>query len=410
MSTRLYYADAYTTTFDAEVIERLRFNDQPAVVLNRSFFYPTSGGQPHDLGTLADENGAVQVMDVVIRKEDGAVVHLLEHDQIDDRVTGEIDWTRRFDHMQHHCGQHILSRAFLDAVDAPTVSFHMGPEFCTIDIDVKMLTPEQMEAAEALANRMVQENRPIKIEEVTLEEARSLPIRKLPPLKSGPVRLVNITDFDLTACGGTHVARTGEIGLIKVTRLEKRKKMLRVEFLCGNRAIADYGRKTEILHTLTRQLSTGADKLSGSIEKLQQETKALGREVRGLRREKMAAVAEQIKSGFKRTFDTSVLVHTFEDGKTIEELRLIANTLCLSKNRVVLLGSAGDAAALVFRSTAHDKYHMGNLLRGVLGMIGSQAGGGQQTSAQGGGQPATAAEVSAALEAVKEKIANQDLV
>ena len=410
MSDRLYYSDAYTTTFEAQVVERLQFDGQPAVILDRSFFYPTSGGQPYDTGTLSGGADQVNVVDVVIRKEDGAVIHMLDSENTPEAVTGQVNWARRFDHMQHHCGQHILSRAFIETVDAPTMSFHMGPQFCTIDIDIKELSPEQIVAAENLANQIVQSNRPIEITEVSIEEARTLPIRKLPPIEDGLVRLVNITDFDLTACGGTHVSRTGEIGLIKVTRLEKRKKMLRVEFLCGNRAIADYGRKTDIMHDLTRQLSTGVDKLSSSIEKLQTESKMLGREVRNLRKEKMEIVANEIKSGFERVYNTSVLTHTFEDGKSVDDMRQIANILCMTKNRIVLLGSAGEQAMLLFRSSAHDYYHMGNLLRSVLEIIGSKSGGGQQTLAQGGGQPATAEKVAAALQAVKGKIANQELI
>ncbi|MFK7803547.1 MAG: DHHA1 domain-containing protein [Anaerolineae bacterium] len=410
MSDRLYYSDAYTTTFEAQVIERLIFNDRPAVVLNRSYFYPTSGGQPHDTGQLIDSDHKVNVVDVLIRKEDGAVVHMLDGELEADQVTGQVDWKRRFDHMQHHCGQHVLSRAFIEAVDAPTMSFHMGPEFCTIDIDAQELTPAQILAAEGLANQIVQENRSIIISEVTIDDAKLMPIRKLPPIEDGLVRLVDISDFDLTACGGTHVAHTGEIGLIKVTRLEKRKKMLRVEFLCGNRAIADYGRKTEIMHELTRQLSTGANSLSSSIEKLQQETKSLGREVRYLRKAQMEGIADKLKNGFSRVFDTQLMMYVFTNGESIDDMRQVANILASSKNRIILLGSAGERAMLLFRSSAADKYHMGNLLRSALSHIHSKSGGGQQSLAQGGGQPATAEEVEAALADVKQKIADQLLV
>lgn len=402
MSERLYYSDSYTTQFEATVIERLEHDGKPAVVLDRSFFYPTSGGQPHDLGRL----GAAMVLDVTVRKSDGAVVHVLDSAEIPDSVSGQIDWSRRFDHMQHHCGQHILSRAFIDAVDAPTMSFHMGTDGCTIDIDATELSAEQVQAVETLANQIVQENRPVDTRQVTLEEAQSLPIRKLPPLAAGElVRLVDVTEFDLTACGGTHPARTGEIGLIKVTRLERRKKMLRVSFLCGLRAIQDYDHKLNVIHDLTRQLSTGADNLVGSVEKMQEETKLMSRDLRLLRKEKMVALAETLQDRFEPVGNVSVLTHLFSDGETVDELRTVGSALCEKENRIVLIGSSGDQAMLFFRSSAGDEYHMGNLLRGVLEKVGSKSGGGRADQAQGGGQPAKDQNVLDALQAAKANLA-----
>ncbi|MFT5196423.1 MAG: alanyl-tRNA synthetase [Candidatus Promineifilaceae bacterium] len=200
------------------------------------------------------------------------------------------------------------------------------------------------------------------------------------------------------------------MGLIKVTRLERRKKMLRVEFLCGNRAIANYGRKTDILDDLIRQLSTGADSLLGSVEKLQKEMKALEREVRNLRKEQLAIVASQIEDKFEQVNDTHILTHVFSNGESLDSLRQIANILTLSENRIVLLGSSGDQAMLLFRSSAEEKYHMGNLLRTVLDAIGSKSGGGQQSLAQGGGQPASDQEISVALDDAKGRVAKQFFV
>ncbi len=402
MSERLYYSDSYTTQFEATVIERLEHDGKPAVVLDRSFFYPTSGGQPHDLGRL----GSASVLDVTVRKSDGAVVHVLDSAEMPDSVSGQIDWSRRFDHMQHHCGQHILSRAFIDAADAPTMSFHMGTDGCTIDIDATELSAEKIAAVETLANQIVQENRPVDTRQVTLEEAQSLPIRKLPPLAEGElVRLVDVTGFDLTACGGTHPARTGEIGLIKVTRLERRKKMLRVSFLCGSRAIQDYDHKLKVIHDLTRQLSTGADNLVGSIEKMQEETRLMSRDLRLLRKEKMVALAQNLQEGFEPMGNLSVLTHLFSNGESVDELRTVGTELCEKENRIVLIGSSGERAMLFFRSSAGDDYHMGNLLRGVLEKIGSTSGGGRADQAQGGGQPANDQNVLDALRAAKANLA-----
>ena len=403
MSKRLYYTDSYTTQFKAQIIERLDYKGVPAVVLNQTYFYPTSGGQPFDTGSLS----GVSVTDVFVRKEDGAVIHLLENAIPTDDVTGNIDWGRRFDHMQHHCGQHILSRAFIEVADAPTVSFHLGPESCTIDIDAAELSTDNLEQTEALANVIVQENRPVEVSQVTLEKAQSMPIRKLPPVSDELVRLVNITDFDLTACGGTHVAHTGEIGLIKITKVERRKKILRVEFLCGQRAIADYGRKLTVIQTLTKNLSTGQEKLADSVEKLQQESKSLGRELRALKREKFEQIAKTLEPGLSRAYDVICLTHTFTEGESLDEMRQIATILTLSKNRVILLGSAGNPAMLCFASSAGKRYHMGNLLRAVLPLINAKRGGGGPGQAQGGGEPASAEEITAALQEARAKIENQ---
>ena len=401
MSKRLYYTDAYTLKFDANVIERTEVDGQPAVVLDQSYFYPTTGGQPHDVGLLGD----AVVTNVVVRKEDGAVLHQLDRADLPDSVSGKIDWERRFDHMQHHCGQHILSRAFIETVDAPTKGFHMGPALCTIDIDVAELSKAEIEAAETLANRIVQENRPVDVREVTLEEAQALPIRKLPPLAPGSmVRLVDITDFDLTACGGTHVARTGEIGLIKVVGTERRKKMLRVSFLCGGRAIKDYDRKLHVLQDLTRLLSTGEENLAGSVDKMQQEGKLMSRDLRILRRDKLVAEAKKFEDAFEPVGNVFVFTHVFNDGESVDDLCQIATTLCEKEDRIVLIGSAGAQAMLLFRSSADDSYHMGDLLRGVLEHIGSRSGGGRADQAQGGGQAATVENVSAALQAARSNL------
>ncbi|MEM9773507.1 MAG: DHHA1 domain-containing protein [Chloroflexota bacterium] len=404
MTERLYYNDSYTIQFAATILERLVHKDSTAVVLNQSYFYPSSGGQPHDVGTLSD----VAVTNVFVRKEDGAVVHVLERDHVPDQISGRIDWERRFDHMQHHCGQHILSRAFIEVAEAPTVSFHLGPESCTIDIDVAEITSEKLKAAETLANQIVQENRPVTTKQVSLEEAQSLPIRKLPPVSDGLIRLVDITNFDLTACGGTHVAHTGEIGLIKVTKIERRKKILRVEFLCGRRALADYDRKITVVQALMANLSTGQDKLVGSVEKLEQERKMLSREVRLLKREKFEQVAQRLSNQLDQLHDIEFLTHTFTNGESLDDMRQIATVLTSSENRVIVLGSAGSQAMLCFASSAGDRFHMGNLLRAVLPLVNAKSGGGGMKQAQGGGQSATAAEVSAALHVAREKIENQE--
>jgi alanyl-tRNA synthetase len=212
---RLYHSDAYTTDFDAELVETTSYNGLPSVILDRTCFYPTSGGQPHDTGVL---NG-LPVVDVVLREADGAVMHVLGGPATLDgpRVSGQIDWSRRFDHMRHHTGQHILSQAFVQLAQADTVGFHLSPDSVTIDLNRTDIGPATLDAAEDLANQIMAEDRPVRAYFPSDEELVMLKLRKVPDVE-GAFRVVDIQDFDQNACGGTHVARTGEIGIIKVLR------------------------------------------------------------------------------------------------------------------------------------------------------------------------------------------------
>src|SRR6266567_25267 len=213
MTARLYYHDSFLYDFDAEVREVLD-SPRPALILDRTAFYPTSGGQVFDTGWItSDANTKLRVTEV-FDAEDGKVVHYLE--KLGDlkpgsRVRGQIDAARRRDHMQQHSGQHVLSAAFIRLYNLPTVSFHMADDYCSIDLDTLVLTKAQIESAERLANEIVLENRAVDIGFVTRDEASNLGLRKLPPAERDELRLIDIRDFDLTACGGTHVSQTGQI-------------------------------------------------------------------------------------------------------------------------------------------------------------------------------------------------------
>ncbi len=275
MTEKLYYHDSYTTVFHATVIERLRIDGQLGVVLDRTFFYPTSGGQPCDRGTI---NG-VQVQDVTLRDEDGAIVHLLADEIWDDQVRGEIDWARRFDHMQQHTGQHILSAAFVWVANAETIGFHLGAESCTIDLDLADLSPDQVRQVEEMANQTVSTNRPVHATIVAENQIHGLGLRK--PLQvNGPIRTVEIQEFDVAACGGTHVSHTSQVGTIKIVKLENRGKGLRVEFLCGRRALIDHGQKHAILTQLANDLTVGYWEVPEAVERLRAEVKTLRADAR----------------------------------------------------------------------------------------------------------------------------------
>lgn len=241
----------------------MREDGRSDVYLTQSAFYPTSGGQPHDIGTLS----GLDVVDVVI--DGSTVVHVVDGVlAVGDKVVGHIDWARRFDHMQQHCGQHILSAAFEHLFGWHTVSFHLSENSVTIDIEAEEYDEAQVERAEALANRIVFEDRPISSRFVDREELSSIPLWK-PSKVEENIRIVTIEDFDYNACGGTHPSSTGQVGMIKVTKVEKVRQGLRLSFLCGTRALQDYGTRVDVLTNVGNRLSAGLNEVVTAVTNLQ---------------------------------------------------------------------------------------------------------------------------------------------
>jgi alanyl-tRNA synthetase len=383
MTERLYYADSYTTTFEATVVERLDHDGHTALVLDRTYFYPLSGGQPADAGTI---NG-VPVEDVYIREADGAVVHVLSADLLSDEVEGVIDWERRFDHMQQHTGQHILSQAFIQAADAHTVSFHLSDNSVTIDLDKEQLRPEEVEQAELLANQIIWEDRPIHVRQVSTEEAERLALRKVPELEADKLRLIEIEQFDVTACGGTHVSRSGAVGMIKIVKLERRRNQLRVEFCCGRRALLDYGHKNRVVNNLANELTTGYWELEGAVANLREENKELRRENRRQQSETMGLLAEKLLAEAAAQNGTRIIKRAFDD-RGPDEVRTLASQIAETPGAIALLGLSGEKSQLIFARAKDAPGQMNELLKPALQILGSAGGGGSATYAQGGGPAA----------------------
>lgn len=392
MTRRLYYHDAYATTFPAEVVERLRHNEQPALILDQTCFYPASGGQPSDRGQI-DGN---RVVDVFIREEDGAIVHVLEQEVERDNVQGTIEWERRFDHMQQHTGQHILSQAFIRVAAAHTVGFHLSANSVTIDLDQPDLSGKPIAEAETLANRIVWENRPIHVRMVTAAQAQHLPLRKIPPLDGQKYRLIDIDHFDLTACGGTHVSATGAVGLIKILKVERRGEQTRVEFCCGNRALADYEEKHQLISRLATDFTTGYWNLEAVISALRSEAeedrRLLQRQAAELRAYEARALLQDARAAGEARIVTAVF-----SGRDMEQLRILANQLTAAPGVVALLGLAGDKSRLLFARADDAPGKMNRLLQHALPVLGKGGGGGSDTFAQGGGPAASEARVLQAL-------------
>ena len=275
MSHRLYYTDARLTRFEARVTARS--DDNLRITLDRTAFYPTSGGQPHDTGTL----GGAAVIDVV--EEADAIVHVLaEPAPLDGNITGEVDWPRRFDHMQQHTGQHLLSGLLHDMASAPTVSVHFGPESSTVDVEAGALGSRVLEAVERRANEIIAERRPVV---VSFEDAATVEGLRKPSARSGTLRIITIEGADRSACGGTHVADTGEIGALSIRKVEKMKQGQRIEFLCGSRLLARARRDADIVAQAGTLLSAGPTEIIAGIEGLKDASRTAASTVKRLQAE-----------------------------------------------------------------------------------------------------------------------------
>lgn len=392
MNKRLYYADPYKKSFEASVRERFFIKDQFAVVLDSTIFYPTSGGQPHDLGFL---NGA-EVTGVFVRDSDQEVIHLLEREVEGDSISGSINWKRRFDHMQQHSGQHLLSRAFSNLCEANTISFHLGTEVCTIDLDIPELDEKRIDAVELMANQIIWDNRPIKSYEVSQEEALELALRKVPEEIGDRYRVIDIRDYDLCACGGTHVFTTGEIGLIKITGKERRNNNLRIEFVCGQRAFSDYYQKNRILKSIASRLTTGYTEIERVVELIQDENKNLQRKIKSLSNALLSLEASSLMETAIPLGDI-LLIKNVRSDENPENLRTLASKITQEPSLVTLLGTLGDRSFFVFASSEDIDLDMKQLLQQVFAFLGNGKGGGTVKFAQGGGAKMEEGQMVAAL-------------
>lgn len=372
---RLYLEDPYTLEFEAEVLERLETGEGRALVFASTFFYPESGGQPYDLGFI----DGIPVTRVVETPEH-TVLHYVERFPERDRVLCRIDGRRRRDHMQQHSGQHILSAAFVKEAGANTTSFHLGAETSTIDLDQSPLTREQIARAEEAANETVRKALPIRSHFVAPAEARTFDLRKPAP-DAEILRIVEVEGFDQQACCGTHLRSSAEVGPIVVRGSEKFKQGTRVEFLCGDRALADYRTTVSRIRSLASVLSSAEAELVSTAETREEERKAMAKELERIRRELLLF---QVEDWMSESADGKLLVKVVQDAGPAE-LRAAATALTSKPGRVVLLGSIeGGRAHLVFGCSESVEADMGAVLKEAAPLVEGR-GGGSARIAQGGG-------------------------
>jgi len=370
----LFDSEVRRTEFEAQVLERRA--DKNAVIVDRTCFYPESGGQLPDTGTL---NG-IPVTDVQEERE--AILHVLDGPLPEGTVQGKVDWEVRFDHMQQHTGQHLLSGAFDQLARAMTVGFHMSAEYCTIDLRIPALASELADRVEDLANRVVFEDRPVKVLLLSRGEAIRLPLRKRPPdLES--LRVLEIKDFDYSACGGTHCQQTGEVGLVKIARWEKIREDVRVEFLCGGRALRDYRWRNNTINRMAGELSIASRDLKPAFQRLRQENADKGKRIKELLEESLKYEAGRLIKEAEAPGPFRLVIKVFTD-RDPEEVKGLANRLAEHPGTMALLAAIGDKANLVFARSADLAFDMNALMKEAASRIGGK-GGGRPNFAQGGG-------------------------
>jgi alanyl-tRNA synthetase len=379
VDNKLYYQDAYLQSFSAKVLNHgVDEKRRPYIVLDQTAFYPTGGGQPFDTGTIED----VQVVDV--EEVNGEIRHYLEK-QWPEKATeimGVINWDRRFDHMQQHAGQHILSASFDQLFQYKTVSFHLGKEVLTIDIDTENLSEQEAMQAEDLANQIIFENRPIETKWVSEDELQQYELRKETKVKED-IRLVIIPNFDYNGCGGTHPKATGEVRAIKILNWERQKKKIRIEFICGNRVLEQFHEKQKVLLELTKILSAPEKDMATAVNRILESGKEVERDLEKAKGQLLQYEANHLLSEFS---ENQLLYKVFQN-RTIQELQQLARFItaeeegtCVflaaeNENRLQLVAARGTAR------NANMKLLMGEILPLINGK-----GGGNEAFAQGGGE------------------------
>ena len=381
MTDRLYYDNAYLREFDARVEELREVNGVLQLRLDRSAFYPTSGGQPYDTGYI----GEARVLDVCV---DGDHVWHSVDRAVEGEVHCSIDWERRFDHMQQHSGEHMIAGAVYELFGGHTIGLHLGKEISTIDIDLPdgrtRLEDREIREIEILVNRRIQENHPIRCWFPDAGELKRLPLRK-PPTVSEHIRIVGIGEFEYVACGGTHPRSTGEIGLVKIVDARPSKGKLRLGFVCGMRAYLDYCRVFEFAHAAAAGLSTGVEGLPGAVEGLKDKLQQAEWASRDARRELLFYKAD---AGYERADEEKgIRIVVMEMDSDQGLLRDVASRLMERGSTVALLAGREPErkdAIYVYARSEDVGVNMGKLLSESARSVGGR-GGGKADFAQGGG-------------------------
>lgn len=394
---RLYFDDAYLRAFEARVVALTEWRGQPAAVLDATALYPEGGGQPADAGTLA----GVTVRDV--QEQDDTIYHVLAEPLpagVGDTVAGEVAWARRFDHMQQHTGQHTISAAFYRLCGADTMSWHLGAEYVSIDINAKDLSDAALAEAEHLANTILWDDVPVTAAILTRDELAALDLRKGTDRADG-IRVVSIGDFDRIGCGGTHVLTAGRVGAIGLRRTETRGNQTRIEFVCGARALADYHAKTGTLNAVVASLKVRPEDVVSQIDRLLAQSDEQRRDLTDLRRTLLRYEARDLLADPAGSVADRPVVCRRLDGRDMEALRTLAGQIAEAGGVALLAGAHAGKAQLAFACDKAAPLDLNAALKAALPLVGGK-GGGQKSQAQGGGPEV--AGLDAALAQAKQQI------
>lgn len=373
---RLYNDDSYLKEFDAKIIEVVPYEDKYGIVLDRTAFYPLGGGQPCDIGYLNDAD----VLEVI--EKDGDILHIVNKKLLPGTVRGVINWQRRFDLMQQHTGQHILSECFEKLMSGSTDSFHLGKDIVSIEINIDSFSESDAVHIENMANEVVYSNLPVTAKVVSEEELRRLPLRKQPKVNEN-IRIVEIGGFDFNPCGGTHVRATGEIGIIKIKNWEKCKGGIKFTFVCGNRALKDYRLQNSIIRAVGEKLSVRDVDIPDAFDRLQNDLKSTQKQLSAAAQELIKYEAENIIKEIPAVGGIR-LVSRIYNGRSINDVKLLAQHLTQAPGTIVLLACRNENAQVIFTRSEDLDIDMNNLIKSVFPIIEGKGGGNTRT-AQGGG-------------------------
>lgn len=419
MTVRLYYNASYQTDFDSAITDIVVFDGKQALILARSAFYPTSGGQPFDLGnlTVSQTGEVLEIIDVVTgdakQETDQPILHLLKSTSTSIKtgmdVHGAIDWQRRYDHMQQHSSQHLLSHALDSLMDCMTVAVHFGATESTIDAQLPdsakdkegLLSLKQIGEIEHYVSEVVYQNVPITGYFVNEERLSTLPLRR-PPKVTGQIRIVEIENLDYSACGGTHCRRSGELGPIKIVKQERQRGNVRLTFLSGHRALKDYRLKHQVTSEIASLFSNEFVQTPALVDGLITQNKALEKRLAGLTAQVLKVRAAELWEDAAESGPFRLVAKELNDVDP-NEAKLLASSLQEHEDSIILLvTTSGEKLTTIFARGSSPTLHMGTLLRSTLAKFGG-GGGGKEDFAQGGGIPASTATafLTAAVEQVQ---------
>lgn len=370
MIEKLYYTQPYLTTWETRITQTVQKEKDIFVLLEETAFYPHGGGQPCDLGHIS----GIPVLDVT--QEGNQVWHQVERLPETVDVACQLDWTRRFDHMQQHTGQHLLSAVFLEHLQARTVSFHLGTDYVSIDVDLLGLSSEQLALVEGIVNNEIYRNRLVKSYFVSHEELEKLPLVKQPNVTEN-IRIVEIEGVEYNACGGTHVARTGEIGIIKILKTEKQKEGTRIYFKCGTRAVEEFKNQLHILGSLASAFQTGRENILDRFNKWVDERKQLEAHLAELKENNRAFLAKELLTQAAE----GSLTHVFAD-MSLKDMQELGTQLATQHSLLVLLASTSEHKVVLIHDGTF-ALSCGKLMKEHLSAFNGK-GGGSDKAAQAG--------------------------